>query len=402
MNKLTKTLFFRKYKNESATLELLKESIKSNSPLLTFITFENHITSFLKNTLQLITSNLTQFMSTTEFYQEIQAKFRQFQKDLKASTTNLNLTTDLTIILHQFDEAIRRISHLYNCLEDFSDQKRLSDHVKVLTHDKLQTNTRLKKLKLGIKTNVILGQYKRLTDIVKQHVFPFARAYEYELSLPDKPSRRMIKSVMQRIQTAAVELTENFPKGLIKTNANTTRYLHTMNEPFYVWTNKKYGKTIAKLFDGDEIILRADVMDNNVKNAVKFNVIDLKFRTGESLQPLEYYNIQLTHFGNSYYRCEDSSYIFSTDKWVFVFSHERDRSGPVNMNQIYSKISKRPHVLSPYALWGVKLIDEHQVGYGVLQGLKYRVDLELTGSGEYVSGDEGVCGSDLKHYYTEV
>ncbi|GIX77725.1 hypothetical protein CDAR_303371 [Caerostris darwini] len=69
--------------------------------------------------------------------------------------------------------------------------------------------------------------------------------------------------------------------------------------------------------------------------------------------------------------------------------YEKNSVGePVRVNNVYTKIRNGDLLLSPYAVWEVKLAeatDKHSVQE--LDVYKDKVDLELAGQGSYVAGD---------------
>ncbi|GIY03652.1 hypothetical protein CDAR_526661 [Caerostris darwini] len=95
------------------------------------------------------------------------------------------------------------------------------------------------------------------------------------------------------------------------------------------------------------------------------------------------------HLCNSYYRYKGKFYLIISDRQQIHYSYEKNSVGePVRVNNVYTKIRNGDLMLSPFAVWEVKLTeatDKHS--FQELEVYKDKVDLELAGRGTYVAGD---------------
>jgi hypothetical protein len=177
-------------------------------------------------------------------------------------------------------------------------------------------------------------------------------------------------------------------------------------QPFYVWDNKRYKSTIQDLLTGKEVIVKADILNGVKKNAVKFNRIEINFksvdrRIQEELNKLlVHFHVKMTHHGNSHYKCGNNFYVISGDNQTIEYSIEKRQDGqPIDHNSVYTKLQNGDLLLSPYAMWSVRLVKVSNVNFPQLRWFGNFVDLELVGQGQYVSQGAEICNQGLKEYY---
>lgn len=78
------------------------------------------------------------------------------------------------------------------------------------------------------------------------------------------------------------------------------------SKPFYIWKNDKNKNLISDLLTGEKIAVKSDVTSLQGKDAIKFNEIDLNFKssnqteTQELRQKLNGFKVTIAHMGNSY------------------------------------------------------------------------------------------------------
>jgi hypothetical protein len=177
-------------------------------------------------------------------------------------------------------------------------------------------------------------------------------------------------------------------------------------QPFYVWDNKRYKGTILDLLAGKEVVVKADILNGVRKNAVKFNRIKINFKSvyrgiQEELDKLlVHFHVKMTHHGNSHYKCGNNFYVIRGDKQTIEYSREKRQDGqPMDYNTVYANLRNGDLLLSPYAMWSVRLVNVTNVNFPELQKFGNFVELELVGQGQYVSQGAGICNQDLKEYY---
>jgi hypothetical protein len=177
-------------------------------------------------------------------------------------------------------------------------------------------------------------------------------------------------------------------------------------KPFYTWQNNRYQEAILDLLAGKEVVLKADVLNGVKRNAVKFNTIEIHFKSAnkkiqeEANAVLSYFHVRLTHHGNSYYRCGTNFYVITGDNQTIEYSGEKKQNGePVDYNFVYRKLKDGDLMLSPYAMWSIRLVNVTHVNFPELHKFGQHVDLELAGRGQYVAQNADVCNHDLKMFY---
>jgi hypothetical protein len=148
------------------------------------------------------------------------------------------------------------------------------------------------------------------------------------------------------------------------------------------------------------------------KDAIKFNTIELNFKSkNETAQfkvndILKGFRISMTHLGNSYYRYNDKIYPMTTNSQDIWYYFERNSNGePVHRSLAYDKLENGDFMLSPYALWKIKLINtenKNNFSFEDLETYKDEINLELAGYGYYVN--KGGVNEDLmvESYYKAI
>jgi hypothetical protein len=148
------------------------------------------------------------------------------------------------------------------------------------------------------------------------------------------------------------------------------------------------------------------------EDAIKFNTIELNFKSkNETAQfkvddILKGFIINMTHLGNSYYRYNDKIYPMTTNSQIMWYYFERNSNGePVRRSLSYDKLKNGDFMLSPYALWKIKLINienKHNISFKDLEIYKDEIKLELVGNGYYVN--KGGVNEDLmvESYYKAI
>jgi hypothetical protein len=114
----------------------------------------------------------------------------------------------------------------------------------------------------------------------------------------------------------------------------------------------------------------------------------------------------MTHLGNSYYRYNDKIYPMTTNSQDISYYFERNSNGePVHRSLAYDKLKNGDFMLSPYALWKIKLINMEnkcKFSFENLETYKDEINLELAGNGYYIH--KGGVKEDLmvESYYKAI
>jgi len=183
---------------------------------------------------------------------------------------------------------------------------------------------------------------------------------------------------------------------------------HVSSHPFYIWKNEQHKDLISKLLSGQPIVVKADITASAPdKDAVKFNLIEINLKSANATRQQELNNtlkgfkVKATHLGNSYYRYDDQFYVISNPSQVIKYSFEKSATGvPMHSNHVYNKIKSGGLMLSPYAMWKFQLINlTNRITFKQLTMYKDEVDLELVGTGSYVTKGVHIPDLHIEHYY---
>lgn len=83
------------------------------------------------------------------------------------------------------------------------------------------------------------------------------------------------------------------------------------------------------------------------------------------------------------------------------YSLEKDKNGiPVDQNREYEMVKDGSLILSPYSTWKFKLVNtENDQAFNELKKYKDQIDLELIGTGIYVSNEINASDLKMEDYY---
>lgn len=328
---------------------------------------------------------------------------------------------ELTQILQKLDEAFEILINVYDRIETYYDQEKLGDFIatvvsadfaKIVVSDQELQSTLLR-LDLYISANVVLNQYKSAVDAFEQAIFPFASMYLDQNRLPanlqlGNNTANLVEKAVENLERLQANINE-YDKGVINKN---DKYIVSAQfnanlsppRPFYEWKSEVLGQSVSELFTGKEILLRADIKKGLQWNAIKFNVVELSFKSMRQQEldaELSNFNIHFTHTGNSYYRCGGSFFVIDRESPELVYSYQKENDVPVDQNMVYQKIKSGTIMLSPYTMWSVRLepIIDDPKSFSRLSSLADNIDLVLIGRGLYVRNDVPVCDNTMKKYY---
>lgn len=316
--------------------------------------------------------------------------------------------------LLKIDEAITLIIHIYDRMYNYQEQTKLAVYMNDLDtadyrdmHLDPQLKSNLNQLQFNFQANLILTQYVRAVEGFKQAVFPFADKYLDIYRLPETfATDQNIDTVVATVADKIKSLSERIKQLNESGSSIHTAYFdrdHGEIGPFYVWPNDEVRDKIQQLFAGKKIYLLADVTQNGKLNAIKFNIINVEFRSSNQTindqlnEILQSFHVSLTHMGESNYRCDDQFYTISSRLQTIKYSFAKENDVPAIRNVFYDKLSKGITMLSPYTLWAMQLSHGQ---FDKLTPFVDCVDIELQGHGQYVSEGATICNTNLKKFYS--
>lgn len=270
-------------------------------------------------------------------------------------------------------------------------------------------------LNMMFHSNMMLQRYKMAMKTFQQFVFPFAEHYSKRLELPEHLQLQksipelvddvltQIKGILSELESYKMEIKNPFDK-VARGDFNSR---NPSTEPFFIWENEEYNHDISRLLSGKEVVLNADVAKALPDHdAIKFNLIELYFKAhNESNQPsidgiLNYFKIELTHLGHSYYTYNSKTYILETPNiTMWYYFDKNDKKEPTHSSGTYRAVRDGDYMLSPFALWKFKLDyvskKNRTVTFESLAEFKDEIDLELGGRATYAEN----CDFDIDKYY---
>lgn len=333
----------------------------------------------------------------------------------------------LLLIFQKLDEAYATLIAIYDSIENYRDQAKLSDFIGSIATVDVNTITvndpvldlAFKQLDVVVTSNVLLTQYKAAISAIKQLVFPFAEYYFDQFQLPKSLeignsvsdlAREAIKQ-LDSLRTKIIEKRITIGKIDEVTISTTFDSRIRSSQPFFTWPSKQYRNTINDLLSGKLVLLRADIKEAYKLNAVKFNLIDLFFHTPDPSRQTKLndvllnFDVIISHMGNSYYRCGASFYTINSPKLTIVYSNEKINGTRVRQNEVYMKLLNGDILLSPYTMWTIKLENKStmkdELAFQQLSAFTDRTDLVLVGQGKYVDKNAEICKGPLDEYYQE-
>ncbi|XP_055298570.1 uncharacterized protein LOC129566553 [Sitodiplosis mosellana] len=346
----------------------------------------------------------------------VQTMVKGVKREFLKMTTDFNVQGDLLHCVDKLNEAMAILIDIYNRIDSYIEKAELTEYIAKIGSGKPQltanpkVNEAINNLDKMIQTNMVLNQYELAIQAFKQHKFPFAHIYMDKFQLPDNLQFDSTKTLKQK----AVYQIDNLKKELQLSSISIGKYdkdiiydEYNNAAPFYTWPYNEITNEIGKLLRGEQILVRAEIANGIDQNAVKFNDIGIylnvtKERQSELDATLEGFKVDMTMIGNTYYRCANRAYSVSVDDnivYEYAFSQGQTKSTTCN-NEVCRKIGKSDYFLSPYALWGIKLIGD----FNKLQPFKREsIDLKLIGHGQYFkstdSNAQDICTTHLDKYY---
>ncbi|CAL1264629.1 unnamed protein product [Larinioides sclopetarius] len=358
---------------------------------------------------------------------QVQRILKHVQLQIHELTRGFKAESEIVHCVEMLQEVMTILIHIYDQIQLYQEQLTLAEFIAgissnttcIISISDPKLANALNELDRAIKSNLVLKQYKTALHAFSQWVFPFSENYIQKSMLPSH--LESVKTLDNLVSTAASHIECMKTKvDLYKTSVmKKDKHLHYgefnsqnfSTKPFFIWKNKEYRNIMSKLLSGQEVLLKADVKKSPAaKQAFKFSCIDFQFRSSsESLQSelikiLKQYDIKATHMGHSYFKFRDKIYLITSDSQTIYYSFEKNVTGEcVRSNAVYNKIKNGDLMLSPFAVWKLKLINSTNKGSFVeLEKYKNDISLELAGNGSYVTEDDAFRVEDNDYNIIEI
>ncbi|RIB15752.1 hypothetical protein C2G38_2191734 [Gigaspora rosea] len=368
---------YDRYQKDKEKLDALSNSIKqANEDIKKLKQFEENINKAIVpmiNKMQDDINNIENkinnkshvFLDLTKW--KVQTSLENIRNEIQKISKGFNMQEDTISYMEKLDEGITTLINIlsgyritiYNRIQDYYDQVNLASYI---AHIYSATNKEGATIELEqeIRTNILIGHFKRAKNAFKQWEFPLANVYLKVInSISDDQD---IDSIISQIEILHSEIKERKvvikeeDKFLIKDEFSSE---YKSSKPFFVWKNEIYSQDISKLLNGEEITIKAEITksDHDDKNAIKFNEIGIKFKSmdktiqNEIEYELEQFNVSMVHLGNSYYRYNNNFYMIISHKQEIFYSFEKKNTKePLRNNEAYDKIKRGELMLSPYTM----------------------------------------------------
>ncbi|RIB15257.1 hypothetical protein C2G38_2039522 [Gigaspora rosea] len=413
---------YDRYQKDKEKLDALSTSIKqANEDIKKLKQFEENINKAIVpmiNKMQDDINNIENkinnkshvFLDLTKW--KVQTSLENIRNEIQKISKGFNIQEDTIRYMEKLDEGITTLINIYNHIQDYYDQVNLANYI---AHIYSATNKEDATIELEqeIRTNILIGHFKRAKNAFKQWVFPLANVYLKVLnSLSDDQN---IDSIISQIEILHSEIKERNvvineeDKFLVEEEFSSE---YKSSRPFFVWKNEIYSQDISKLLSGEEITIKAEITksDHDDKNAIKFNGICIKFKSmDKTIQyeldyELKKFNVNMVHLGNSYYRYNNKFYMIISHKQEIFYSFEKKNTKePLRNNEAYNKIKRGELMLSPYTMWKIKLEPINKADFNKISKYEKEVDLELVGLGKYIRDrkDSDDLNLIVENYYKE-
>lgn len=427
---------YMSYKDYASKMDSLAESIKENENNFDELKeIENGIYINIIPTLQELFDNVENIQSNSfskstvnlDFFQyQVQNVMSKTKKFVETKMGELDIKDNLLSCLEKLERLIPILINKNTQIQEFKEQEYLADFTSNINSAAVDDISGMdnkliaivEELDTHVYSNIVVQRYKTGIKAFQQFVFPFAKDYLKNLKLPRQ--LRLKENITDLVDDIEEEVGEillklNMYRSLVKKPFDKLQHGDFNSrskslEPFFVWENEEHKYAIERLLSGQEVLLNADISKAlPYFSAVKFNSIELDFiiRNKSSqknlVKILEYFEVILTHLGDSYYIYNNKTYLIQTNSVHMSYYYEKKPNGDrVRHSETYDLIKNGDYMLSPYALWRVKLESvpkkDNNVTFADLKEFKDEVRIELSGTGRYVKT------SDLQEddYYESV
>lgn len=329
-------------------------------------------------------------------------------------------------IIDYLGGASSALTAVFEQIQNYLQQKQLESHIadssyaisKGIKFSDKVFEEKYERIKKGLGSNLVLQHYKKATGTFKQFVFPIADLYFKDIILPSHLN--IYDGIADIVSMAITQIdlmlnkVEDYKKSMLDGDGIVGRKdfggrKFRSENPFFVWKNDQYKDVIANLMSGNEVTVTAEINNSDLKDyAIKFNRIDFYFTShNETVQEsvnsiMEYFEITVSHLGNSHYRYGDDIYLITSDPLNIIYLYENDENGrSLHSGGAYEFLENVDITLSPFASWKIKLdLQYDDSSFDDLMVFKDYVDLEMGGNGFYISHEkENTLDLKVKKYY---
>lgn len=346
---------------------------------------------------------------------EAQSKLKCLKDTFNEVFGGAKLQADLARSAVNINEAMKLLVNLYDRIDSYYDTSKFATFFinlnlnKPLNFKDPELNRSTSNLTNIIHANIIFREYELGRLLFNRHYFPFAQYHSRKFQLHTHINFNDPATLLDHISLSF--------EGLIGEKPSNGKYdseiISDTNCLFYRWSDRD---VIAKIIEGEEIVIKADIRKGLPVSAVKFKRLALKIVSEDGYYPFESifwnYDVLMTMVGNSLYTCGKQIYNIPATNVHLHYSIARNPDGSViRKNSVYKTFEENSPFLSPYASWKIQLkksdilLPKHSDLPSNKEFKNFEnktLHLELHGDGEYFNGETyttEVCTKELKKYY---
>ena len=397
-------VFGEEWYDDSETVELMK-AVERNDKRWNLTLHENNLNDLIYPAVKKIVPFLTKqtMAKPSTIVDEVTQCLTSVRKEIGLFKQMIEGEETVRCFIDQLVESLVTVEILLEHVQNFEHFDHLLDQIRWIKSPQFEnitvTNPELSaasyQLHDVISSNISLHQYSWVTDIFGQVIFPFGNVFLEQL-----PTAKFNK---RHVSAAFISQTEVIKMRFHSLSELYINHKHLFTTPlskqtFHVWKNATHKECISKLLSGEEIVLKSNVTPTT-KQALKFNVIEIALVSNNSNfqqefeQHLLHLHVNMTHYGNSYYRCGNKVYVIASEKKKFTYSMAERNGNHRNTNETYNQVKEAHPVLSPYATWIIQLVSDADWVFEFLKQYEDDIDVELNGYGHYV---ENVNAEELE------
>lgn len=347
---------------------------------------------------------------------KVQDKLEDVKVILRKVLKENVIPNDVRHYVETLDELMAILITIYDGIDSYSYSATLVvllKRIATISSDK-KFNQSITSLNQIIQSNLVLERYEMAMNSFKEHKFPFALQmanFDLPTDLQFNNTEILIVKILDHIEHLKEQVKlSKISIGKYEREIFKNIVFNDSTTPFFTWKSHNFKNEFGKLFRGEQIVIKADIMNGIKQNAVKFNEIGIHIKLpDENVQieldaELENYNVTMTMVGNSYYRCGARFYSIPVDNITIEYSLDKNQDEkPKSSNKISRKIRNENYFLSPYAMWSITLSHPNNDFENLAKFQNHLIDLELVGRGQYFK-DHGlyaseICNDQLDKYY---
>lgn len=345
--------------------------------------------------------------------------YREFDK-LSAHSA---LNGDIKNCFREISSAMDTIVKFYEKIDDYKAVKKMAEFHAAIARIHIDDGVAavnvpnlplIRDLIMKINVNVVIQQYETAMVTIKQRKFPFAKDYVTDDSnlysgLSDLP---IVNAVITKVANLIQKL---------RTEKNSFHYREKWHDnydfvqlqSFYRWDYGGKNDDIQNLFNGDAVLLNADIKKAHltIGSAFKFRRIWIRFvlkdpsKQDQFDEILTKFMIHMEMVENDHYQCNNRIYDINFESKK-EFEYQMGKNGQFNRDVDFERLTTVEPFRSPYTTWRIYItsMEGNVNDFDLIKPFANRVsEILLEGNGGYLNDDSVIrrryCTDELDKYY---